>query len=280
MSPTVSNSRSLLPYFVLVFAFSTPFWVLGAVSSQRLSSNLSLGSLMAISPVAAALVLSFRDKGSVGAKALLRRAVDYRGLRAKAWYLPIFLLMPMTMVAEYAVLRVAGVSIPGPDIAVPEVLISFLFFFVAALFEEVGWSGYAIDRLQDRWSALTASVILGVVWGLWHLPAIIEMPAHHNPDWIAMQCANQVVTRILIVWIYNNTGKSVFAAILIHAVSNLSTLVLFPVNGSYYDPFVADALLTIVVAMVVFLWGPNTLARYRNAGASSRVSLADGGLEP
>ncbi len=144
-------------------------------------------------------------------------------------------------------------------------LVNFALYFIAALFEEVGWSGYAIDRLQARWSALTASVILGVVWGMWHLPAMLEMPVPHAPDWIVWQCLNQVLIRILIVWVYNNTGKSVFAAILFHAMLNLSTLLLFPVNGSFYDPFVADVLLTIVGGGVVFVWGARTLSRDRFA---------------
>jgi membrane protease YdiL (CAAX protease family) len=262
MNATVSTSRAPWAYFVLVFAISTPFWVLGAVSSLRLTPNLSLGSLMIVAPFVTAVLLTTWDKGPVGASKLLKQVVDVHGLKGRAWYLPIFLLMPALMVVEVGVLRLAGVSIPDPTFTLVDVLVGIGVYFIAALLEEVGWSGYAIDRLQARWSPLTASVILGLVWGVWHLPAMLEMPTHHTPDWIAWQFTNLVLTRIVIVWIYNNTGRSVLAAVLYHAVMNVSTLVLFPIDGSYYDPFVADVLLAVVVAAIV-LWGPLTLAEHR-----------------
>ena len=255
------TSSSAWTFFLLVFALSVPFWVLGAVSTQPLTSTLSLGSLMAVSPIVAALVLTTSSDGLVGVRNLLGRAFDFGRIRARAWYLVIFLLLPTTMVVEYAILQLTGATVPGPRFDIPELPLTFAFFFIAAILEEVGWSGYAIDRLQHRRSALGAALLLGTVWGAWHLPAILEMPAAHSPDWIAWQVGNQIVIRILIVWIYNNTGRSVFGAILFHAMLNLSTLVLFPVYGSYYDPFVADALLAVVAAVVVFVWGPRTLAR-------------------
>jgi hypothetical protein len=95
---------------------------------------------------------------------------------------------------------------------------------------------------------------------------MLEMPVHHAPDWIALQWANQVLSRIVIVWIYNNTGRSVLAAVLDDAVMNVSTLLLFPVNGSYDDPFVTGALLLVVIAVIVARWEPRTLARSRVPG--------------
>ena len=80
--------------------------------------------------------------------------------------------------------------------------------------------------------------------------------------WIAWQCMGMVVTRILIVWLYNNTGGSVSAAVLFHATNNMSSF-LFPNYGSHYDPFVACIITTAIAAIVVFLWGPSTLGRYR-----------------
>lgn len=71
-----------------------------------------------------------------------------------------------------------------------------------------------------------------------------------------------VVARILIVWLYNNTGKSVLAAILFHAMINVSVSV-FPKNGSLYDPALAGALTAITAVIVTFFWGAKTLARYR-----------------
>jgi hypothetical protein len=77
--------------------------------------------------------------------------------------------------------------------------------------------------------------------------------------------------RILIVWLYNNTGKSVLAAILFHDMVNVSEFS-FPNEGSYYDPFITGAILVVIVVIVTFFWGSKTLARYRYV----RVPQSDG----
>ena len=71
------------------------------------------------------------------------------------------------------------------------------------------------------------------------------------------------------MWLFENTGKSVFVAVLFHAMINVSW-VLFPNSGSYYDPFVRFVILTLAVGMILFLWGPATLARliWRSDGSS------------
>jgi hypothetical protein len=135
-------------------------------------------------------------------------------------------------------------------------------FLIAAAGEELGWSGYATDPLRQRWGALTASVILGLFWALWHVLPYLQ--AGHSTWWIGWQCFNSVGLRTLIVWIYYNTGRSVFAAITFHAMSNVSEFA-FPNNGSYYNPCVTGLIIVAVAIVVSFLWGPQTLARYRFA---------------
>jgi ABC-type Mn2+/Zn2+ transport system permease subunit len=66
--------------------------------------------------------------------------------------------------------------------------------------------------------------------------------------------------RVLIVWLCNNTGKSVFAAALFHATTNVSGITF----SSYYDPRITGLIVAVAPAIVTVLWGPWTLARYRN----------------
>ncbi len=138
----------------------------------------------------------------------------------------------------------------------------FVVFFVAALGEELGWSGYVIDAMQDRWGALWAAFLLGLVWAGWHLVPFLQ--AHRSPGWIAWQCLFTVALRVLLVWVYNNTGKSVFAATLLHTMGNVSVF-LFPVYGSYYDPRITGLITALVAAGVAAGFGPRTLAGYRAA---------------
>ncbi len=264
-----SESRSPLTFLLLVFVFSIPFWLIGAVAErflpEEMPMNLPISSLMVCSPIIAAVILVRREEGSDGVKKLLKRAFDYKRIKGKIWYVPILFLMPAMVVLEYGLMKLMGVPLPDPQIPVLMLPVSFAVFFIAALVEEVGWQGYAIDPLQARWNALTASVILGIVWAVWHLVPFIQM--NRTPTWIAWQGISMVVARILYVWLYNSTGKSVFATILFHAMHNVST-VLLPSYGWHYDPFVAFIILAVAAALITFLWGPKTLApdRYARPG--------------
>jgi uncharacterized protein len=196
-------------------------------------------------------------------KRLLKRAVDFRKIKRKVWYVPVLFLWPATMVLAYGSMYLMGAPLPDdprfPILIVPLLSVVFL---LSATFEQVGWQGYAIDRLQGRWNALEAGLIVGIVWAIWHVVPLAE--THRAPSWIAWQCLGMVPFRILIVWIYNNTGRSVFAAIVFQATADVSQFS-FPNHGSHYDPLATVLILAFTAAMVVFLWGPQTLARYRYA---------------
>jgi len=172
-------------------------------------------------------------------------------------------LMPAIMLLSYGVMRLMGLPLPQPYIPFLAIPTLFIVFFIGAVSEETGWMGYAVDPMQDRWSALKTSIILGLVGGaIWHIVPLIQ--AHRTPAWITWQCFTILVTRILVVWLYNNTGKSVFTAILFHTMVNISNS-LFPNYGSHYDPAIAGLITAMIAVIVTFLWGSKTLARYRYA---------------
>ena len=186
--------------------------------------------------------------------------MDPRLPRGARWYLPVLLLMPAAVVVEVGLLGLVGRSVPGFEVA-PLVLVADLaLFWLAATLEEVGWTGYATDRLLAIRGRLVTALVIGVVWALWHVPAMLEMPGEPSWAWVVLQCLNQVIVRVLIVWIYVASGGSLFAAIGLHALLNVSTMTLFPVYGSHYDPLVANVVLGVVAVLVVRLWGTSTPA--------------------
>ena len=257
------NSRSLLSFFALVFALSVPFWLLGATSDLQLMPGLSVSALMTFCPMAAALILVQRDSGAAGVTELMRRSFDFKRIREKRWYLPILLTMPAVSVVVFALMSWMAMPPPAPQfsaVAAPAALLMFIAFFIGALGEELGWSGYILDPLQERWNALQASIILGLVGIVWHLVPLLLI--HRSPTWIAWWCLYAVAARILTVWLYNNTGKSVFAAALFHATLNISFM-LFPVDGSHFDMRLGGLVMAFTAALVTVVWGPTTLARYQ-----------------
>ena len=118
-------------------------------------------------------------------------------------------------------------------------------------------SGYALDPLQQRGTALQAALILGAVWAAWHIVAMVQ--AGQSAAWIAWGCLDMVATRVLMVWLYNNTGRSVLAVALYHAAANLSIKSCFP-GGSYEAERLIAVILTLAAAAVTVVWGSRRLA--------------------
>jgi membrane protease YdiL (CAAX protease family) len=259
---TTSQTRSPLKFFLLIFAFSIPFWLAGAVTGLQLLPGLPLAALMFVCPATAAVFLVYGENKTAGVIALMKRSFDYKRIRSKIWYAPVFLLMPGVYALSYVLMRLVGMPLPTPQFTVLAPIVMLLAFFVAALGEELGWSGYIIDPMQERWGALGAGILLGLVWAVWHIVPLVQ--AHRSPTWIAWWCLFTVAFRVLIVWLFNNTGKSVFAAAVCHDTNNVSWK-LFPVHGSYYDPRLTSLIVTLAAVIITAIWGPRALARHRDA---------------
>ena len=245
--------RSAWRYFLLTIALSVPFWLLGARVGRLLLPGLPLSAFSVVCPVTAALILSRRENGARGAWELLKRSFDFARVKSKVWYLPAILLMPLVSLGAYGVLRLMGTSLPEPRITAAKTLGLVLAFFVAAVCEELGWSGFAIDPLQERFGAVRGSLIVGAVWAAWHLIGLAQ--AHRSLEFVAWWILGTISTRVIIVWLYNHTGRSVFVAAVVHMVSNLCWQ-LFPVDGSFYDPRITGLILALVAALVAVIRTP------------------------
>ncbi len=212
-------------------------------------------------------MLVFREEGRDGVKKLFKRVLDFAKIKHKIWYLPIIFFPFLMYSLIYVIINLAGLPMPGIfHISWLTIPVLFIFFFLGAAAEEVGYMGYAIDPMQDRFGALKAALLMGVPWAVWHYASIIQQG--HNLTWIAWGTLGTVAVRVLIVWIYNNTAKSLFACILFHAFLNLGRP-LFPkdeLHNPLVDyPEIHYSLIAITAAVVIFLWGSKTLARYRYA---------------
>lgn len=112
-------------------------------------------------------------------------------------------------------------------------------FLLAAAAEELGWMGYAYAPLEARWGALGASLALGAFWAAWHV--VPHLTGGRDAAWIAWWALGTVGVRVLQVWVYEGTGRSLFAVVAMHASFNVAWQ-LFPVRGSAYDPAVLTPL--------------------------------------
>ena len=171
-------TRSPLAFILLVFALTLPFLLIGAVTGFELLPGLPVSALGTVCPVVAAVILVVKESGMVGAGELLGRAFDFRRIESKIWYLPTLLLIPSLMLLAYVLMRVLGLPLPATVVPVLLMLALFFTFFIGALGEELGWSGYATDPLQHRWNALTAAIV-NVSWFVFP-----TFGSHYDPRFI------------------------------------------------------------------------------------------------
>jgi len=257
MEPSRSNSKTT--FFLLIFIFSLPIYILAGLSAKSIIFSpdmvFALLPLTALPPISAALILTFRKDGKDGAKKLLARIFDYKRLGKKIWYIPILFLMPFLLILAWGATVLTGQPLmvaPFPIVALPVV---FLLFFIMGLGEEIGWMGYAFEPMQNQSTTFKATLKLSIIWALWHIPFFIFL--NDDPITLVAQAVTLISLRFLIVWLFNNTGKSVFATILFHAIYNV-TIGVLPGNQ-----LVASLFLLVTAIVVIFLWGPETMVQFR-----------------
>ena len=151
-------------FFLLVFALSIPFYLLG-ISGARMPglSFLPASSLMTFVPIIVAMILIYRQLGINSIKVLAKHTFDVNRQGRAGWVLVALLFMPVVCILEFANLRLYAVSLPLPQIAPSAASFTFIAFFIGAIGEEFGWQGYAYRALRNKYSALVASLIRGVI---------------------------------------------------------------------------------------------------------------------
>ena len=204
------RKHPLISFFVLAYALT--WWIYPLLKFSPL-----LGFPGLFGPALAAMIMAAVTGGRSGLKALLSRTVRWRvGVQ---WYVVALGLPTVLSIATAALHYLFG----GSAFAQLGRLSIFDFVvFVLVVGEELGWRGYALPRLLERWSPLTSSLILGLLWGLWHLPTFLVpgTPQYGLP--LAAFILLTVEYSILLTWLYLHTRGSVLLATLCHGAINLS----------------------------------------------------------
>ena len=241
-----NREKISIDIFLLVYGLSIPLWVIEAkIDVDRLPLDFSVTDILtAFTPLIAVSILVYKEHGRAGVKKLFGRIFDGYRINRKVWYVLIALLPILLYFLHLPDHLFRGITPSGRWI-IPFGYIPGLspLFFLGAVVEETGCIGYAIDPMQELFGALRASVLIGLLWVVWHYPSIIQQG--HGGTWIAWGMLGTVAVRILIVWLYNNTQKSLFACILFHTMMNLGRP-LFPADQAHNPlvdyPFIGRAL--------------------------------------
>ncbi|MBN1837117.1 MAG: CPBP family intramembrane metalloprotease [Spirochaetales bacterium] len=237
----------------------------------------------ALAPAAVAVVLGYAVHDRVYRADYWRRVIDIRRIRP-LWHLAVWLLLPAKAgLAALIDLLLGGGGIRPEafaDLAArPQLILPTLAFWLlfGPLPEELGWRGYALNGLQGRCGALGASLLLGVVWVMWHLPLFFVegtwQAAHLGFGTLLFWfwAFGLVMESVLYTWIHNNTGFSILSAVLFHFVGN-SFGELFELSRR--AELLNYGLAAGLAALVVLIWGSRTLTRGPRDGRGPSSSWA------
>lgn len=277
----VIKRHPLLTYFVVTFALTWLCWITldlvlpdgfqsststsGASHPSALILLFLLGNIV---PSCMGIILTRIVAGKGSLRALFGQVVRWRV--NPLWYGIALVLTPLLTVGAFAFSVALGSSVPAVSIAA--IVGGLGGAFIAPLGEEFGWRGFALPRMQTQRGALGASIILGLLWGLWHVPIWIwektATPSLLLPD-LGLRVLIIAAFGVLMAWVYNNSGGSLLLMILFHASIVTTSYYPFPQPLSTTESWVQTLLylgiLWAAVLVVVVVYGPRRLMGRRTA---------------
>jgi len=224
---TFIEQHAFLVFVALTFLISCLPWYGGGTG------------LLVFGPSLAGVIIIALTGGKAGLHDLGLRALRWRvELR---WWVAALLLSGAILLVSLGIDLMLGGQLPPLAFLRQEWHLAPAFFLITIvggpLGEEFGWRGFALPHLQRRWSPLAASLIIGVVWGLWHLPTFFAPGSLHNQlgiQSLPLFVLGEIVLATFITWVYNATGGSLLVGgIILHNADNFwSTLLLTDVTMS------------------------------------------------
>ena len=215
------------------------------------------------SPSISALIITWIIGGMTGIKHLLSGFTRWKA--GTFWYFAAAFLFfaPVVIALIYLAL---GNSYPGPvpGETTASMLGTILFtLFSGPIAEELGWRGFALPRLQAKYSALVSSLILGAIWTCWHIPLFFVTGATQMNIPFPIYLVLVTSVTFYLTWLYNNTHGSLIITILGHFFFNLTgfltgVLRLMPAMVFYLT---AGPLLALVIAAIVIVFGPRYFSK-------------------
>jgi membrane protease YdiL (CAAX protease family) len=261
------------PFFVMALGWSWLFWIPIAVFGINVTMlpGVLLFAIGGLGPVLSAIILTLMTRSREKWQDYWRRVIDFKRIPLK-WYAVIFLLAPLYSILALLTGFLINGNIPRLETAASYLnnSLTILPFALVTMFygplpEELGWRGYVLDRLQGKWNAFKSSIILGIIWSLWHAPMFFMrgslqsevFPLGSVRFWLAMGPGILAET-VIMTWIYNNTQRSTLSAILFHFMMNFTGEFLRLPGDFKNFQFIW---LTVIAILIVFIWRPTRLTR-------------------
>jgi uncharacterized protein len=271
----------LVTFFILVFGLTWVVWVPRA-SGAPLGT---VGQVWTWVPAIAALLAAALTGGRAAVSELGARLVRWRV--GWQWYLVVILgpaAFSLVVAGVYAMLGGSWADAAPPALLEGPLMMLPLFLVILTLTdglgEELAWRGFALPRLLTRYNALAASLILGVIWALWHLPLLWTEggPMYQLPVWLLLM--DVTAKSVLFTWVFLHTRGSVLIAMLLHGATNLFLVSPDVASTGYLTlPLLAAVAKWVLVVVVIVVGGPG-LARGPRPEALPRNPSREASIHP
>jgi membrane protease YdiL (CAAX protease family) len=256
-----NDMRRPATFFVFACAFTWTILGLDIAAEQGvLAVHLPsvLLTLAGFGPAIAALMMAFTENGQKGAANLLGRLLRIK--MRPHWYMIVLLGPAVTVLAALGINALLGGS---ANLSAPPILeqvgsqTTYPWLFIPVVFltqlltvgEELGWRGYLLLQLQDMMGSTSAALLIGILWGVWHLPMIFTPAARSAVSDIPLILffADIVALSVIYTWVFNHTEGSVFMTTLLHAANN---------STSFFLPFLPTVTggTRVFVILVILHW--------------------------
>lgn len=213
---------------------------------------IALAILASFAPTISAVVVLGRTEGKAEIGKLFSKFLVWKV--GFSWYLATISITITSVLVAITYLYSQGM--PVPDISLSGLLSLLLAGLVLGpLSEEAGWSGYALPKLQAKFSALTSSLILGSLWAVWHLPLWFIPETSQSTMNFGLFFVALVAVRLIMGWAYNNTKGSLLIAVLFHLFFNFGNELGVDIFGTPMNVFLlyaSAAILAYAVVVIVY----------------------------
>ena len=268
MSREIISNQSQWFFFIAAVGISWLFWVPATFIEENIleSSWVILLYLGGLGPAIAGIGLTYLAKDKKNQHEYWNRVLSFKRI-GRIWYLVILLAYPIIAVLiAFAVSGQVQLSETFKELLgePPQLLLFILFIFIfGPLPEELGWRGYGLDELQKRYNAVVASIILGSIWAIWHIPLFFMIGTYQNELGFGTLAFWQfsifaVIFSIFVTWVYNNNHRSTLSAAIFHFSVNLTGNLL---EISEIEELYRNILLVILTVIIIRLFGKDKLQR-------------------
>ena len=268
---TTIKKYPVLTFYIVVFVISWGGFFIAVGPTTRMAVGaippIAILSMVA-GPIVGGLLLTGLVDGRAGFGEFWARLCKWRV--SARWYTVALLTAPLVIAAVLFALSLASpLFLPGivtADNKVAYLLFNLWVALMAGIFEEIGWTGFAVPALRRRYGVFTTGIIAGALWGLWHflgnvaaantVAGTLSLSVFLPLILFDLLVGSLAAFRVLMVWVYDRTGGSLLVAILMHVSLTASIRILTPAANAgvplfIYDFVLAAALWTVVAVVAL-----------------------------